>query len=94
MSRSRPLENQGGHARIGVNEFYQKGCQEQTSDTTGGERFSRDPARGNQASLTKFVLYPFGSVSFGEFVVPSSLREQQANGDSKSTMVLSEARGL
>ena len=30
----------------------------------------------------------------GSMRPPSSLRERQANGDSKSTMVLSEARGL
>src|SRR5579859_1945599 len=30
-----------------VNEFYQKGCQEKTSASTGGERFSRDPAHWN-----------------------------------------------
>jgi hypothetical protein len=26
------------------NEFYQKGCQEKSSASTGGEMFSRDPA--------------------------------------------------
>src|SRR4029077_6000688 len=30
----------------------------------------------------------------GELAVPSSGRERQANGDSRSTMVLCEARGL
>jgi len=30
-----------------INEFYQKGCQEKTSASTGDEMFSRDPARGN-----------------------------------------------
>jgi hypothetical protein len=29
------------------NEFYQKGCQEKTSASTGGEMFSRDPAHWN-----------------------------------------------
>jgi len=29
-----------------VNEFYQKGCQEKSSASTGGEMFSRDPAHG------------------------------------------------
>ena len=31
----------------GVNEFYQKGCQEKTSASTGGEMFSRSPAHWN-----------------------------------------------
>ena len=30
-----------------VNEFYQKGCQEESSASTGGEMFSRDPAHGS-----------------------------------------------
>src|SRR5262249_7316765 len=30
-----------------LNEFYQKGCQEKSSASTGVERFSRDPAHGN-----------------------------------------------
>jgi hypothetical protein len=30
-----------------VNEFYQKGCQEKSSASTGDEMFSRDPAHGN-----------------------------------------------
>jgi len=30
-----------------VNEFYQKGCQEKSSASTGGEMFSRDPAHWN-----------------------------------------------
>jgi hypothetical protein len=30
-----------------VNEFYQKGCQEKSSASTGGEMFSRDPAHGS-----------------------------------------------
>jgi hypothetical protein len=56
--------------------------------------FSRDPAHGDSASLGKFDLCPFGSVSSFELVVASSLRERLANGDSRSTMVLFEARGL
>jgi hypothetical protein len=56
--------------------------------------FSRDPAHWNEASLEKFDLCPFWYVSLGELAAPSSLRERQANGDSRSTMVLSEARGL
>ena len=32
---------------FGVNEFYQKGCQEESSASTGGEMFSRDPAHWN-----------------------------------------------
>jgi hypothetical protein len=31
----------------GVNEFYQKGCQEKSSASTGVEMLSRDPAHGN-----------------------------------------------
>jgi hypothetical protein len=31
----------------GVNEFYQKGCQEKSSASTGGEMFFRDPAHWN-----------------------------------------------
>src|SRR6185436_20870850 len=89
----------GGYSTSGVpgaclNELYQKGSQEKTSASTGDEMFSRDPARGNQASLKECGLCPFGSVSSGELVVPSSLRERQATGDSRSTMVLSEGRGL
>jgi hypothetical protein len=34
-------------AKIGVGEFYQKGCQEKSSASTGGEMFSRDPAHWN-----------------------------------------------
>ena len=30
-----------------ANEFYQKGCQEKSSASTGGEMFSRDPAHGS-----------------------------------------------
>jgi hypothetical protein len=30
-----------------LNEFYQKGCQEKSSASTGGEMFSRDPAHWN-----------------------------------------------
>jgi len=30
-----------------VDEFYQKGCQEKSSASTGGEMFSRDPAHWN-----------------------------------------------
>jgi len=32
---------------LDVNEFYQKGCQEKSSASTGGEMFSRDPAHWN-----------------------------------------------
>jgi hypothetical protein len=49
-------------AKIGVNEFYKKGCQEKTSASTGVEMFSRDPAHPahwNLASLEKFDLCPF-----------------------------------
>jgi hypothetical protein len=34
-------------APTNVNEFYQKGCQEKSSASTGGEMFSRDPAHGS-----------------------------------------------
>jgi hypothetical protein len=34
-------------ARRHINEFYQKGCQEKSSASTGDEMFSRDPAHGN-----------------------------------------------
>ena len=30
-----------------LNELYQKGCQEKSSASTGGEMFSRDPAHWN-----------------------------------------------
>ena len=46
-------------AFFGVNEFYQKGCQEKSSASTGDEMFSRDPAHWNEASLEKFDLCPF-----------------------------------
>src|SRR4029077_9909760 len=37
-----------GHSqRNQVNEFYQKGCQEESAASTGGEMFSRDPAHGS-----------------------------------------------
>jgi len=34
-------------AKNRVSEFYQKGCQEKSSASTGGEMFSRDPAHWN-----------------------------------------------
>ena len=48
------------------------------------------------------IRLPWGSLTcahsdqspLGELAVASSLRERLANGDSRSTMVLSEARGL
>ena len=46
-------------AFLGVNEFYQKGCQEKSSATTGDEMFSRDPAHWDEASLEKFDVCPF-----------------------------------
>ena len=46
-------------AFFGDDEFYQKGCQEKSSASTGGEKFSRDPAHWNLASLEKLDLYPF-----------------------------------
>jgi hypothetical protein len=33
--------------QLKLNEFYQKGCQEKTSASTGGEMFSQDPAHGD-----------------------------------------------
>ena len=49
-----------GRSRLArANEFYQKGCQEKTSASTGGEMFSRGPAHWNYAWLGKFDLCPF-----------------------------------
>jgi hypothetical protein len=41
--------DEGGHGKKAgaPNEFYQKGCQEKSSASTGGEMFSRDPAHWN-----------------------------------------------
>ena len=70
-----------------------KRAQEKSSASTGVEMFSRDPAHGNLASLEKLDSCPF-SVSSGELAAPSNLRERLANGDSRSAIVLSAARGL
>jgi hypothetical protein len=35
------------NASAPISEFYQKGCQEKSSASTGDEMFSRDPAHGN-----------------------------------------------
>jgi hypothetical protein len=40
-----------------VNEFYQKGCQEKSSASTGVEVFSRDPAHGNKRDTTFRIVF-------------------------------------
>jgi len=42
VDNNRPL-----HSELFGYEFYQKGCQEESSASTGGEMFSRDPAHWN-----------------------------------------------
>ena len=43
----RSLHSARASLQLQVNEFYQKGCQEKSSASTGGEMFSRDPAHWN-----------------------------------------------
>src|SRR5215468_943286 len=88
----------GGSGRLadGVNEFYQKGCQEKSSASTGVEVVSRDPAHfpSASASLQRFCLLIL--ISFSAYWWHCH-RVERATSQwwlSVSTMVLSEARGL
>jgi hypothetical protein len=47
MEVTKDLQKNCSGVMITINEFYQKGCQEKTSASTGGEMFSRSPAHWN-----------------------------------------------